>query len=248
VAPNFIGVANFVELVTAAEAIAALQNTVIVAFSTTAVQTVFGLALALALHSTLASRNLLRTLFFAPALLPPVVIGFLWKYILTPDGPLNDVLRSIGLDGLARSWLGDSSLALGSVIAVVVWQHVGLTMVIYLAGLQGIPEELREAAEIDGASWWRRLWHVTLPLLMPATTITMSLTLISGLKLFDQVFVMTGGGPGYATQTLSLIMYKEAFVSGRYGYSTAIALVLTMIVFAFAMIQLRALRRFEVQP
>src|SRR5690606_40474085 len=90
--------------------------------------------------------------------------------------------------------------------------------------------------------------HITLPLLMPATTITMSLTLISGLKLFDQVFVMTGGGPGYATQTLSLIMYKEAFVSGRYGYSTAIALVLTMIVFAFAMIQLRALRRFEVEP
>src|SRR5690606_9091580 len=200
-APNFIGGANFVELFTATEAIAALRNTVVVAFTATVVQTVLGLALALALHSALASRNLLRTLFFAPALLPPVIIGFLWKYILTPAGPFNDLLRALGLDGFARSWLGDSSLALWSVIAVVIWQHVGLTMVIYLAGLQGIPEELREAAEIDGASWWRRLWHITLPLLMPATTITMSLTLISGLKLFDQVFVMTGGGPGYATQT-----------------------------------------------
>ncbi|MGH3490720.1 MAG: carbohydrate ABC transporter permease, partial [Actinopolymorphaceae bacterium] len=103
-----------------------------------------------------------------------------------------------------------------------------------------------EAADLDGASRWQRLRHVTIPLLIPATTIAMSLTLISGLKMFDQVFVMTSGGPGYATETLSLLMYKEAFVSGRYGYSTAIALVLTMIVFAFAMLQLKALRRFEV--
>ncbi len=131
-------------------------------------------------------------------------------------------------------------------IAVIIWQNAGLTMVIYLAGLQGIPDELLEAAEIDGASRPQRFRHVTLPLLMPATTIVLSLTLISSLKLFDQVFVMTGGGPGYATETLSMVMYKEAFVSGRYGYSAAIALVLTMLVFAFALFQLRALRRFEV--
>ena len=246
VAPNFTGLANFVELLAAPAARSALKNTLLIALSTTVVQTVLGLALALALHSTLRSRHLLRTLFFAPALLPPVIVGFLWQYILTPQGPLNETLGAVGLSALQQNWLGDSSIALASVIGVIIWQNAGLTMVIYLAGLQGVPAELLEAAAIDGASRWQRLLRVTIPLLMPATTIAMSLTLIGSLKLFDQVYVMTGGGPGYATETLSVVMYKEAFVSGRYGYAAAIALVLTMIVFAFALVQMRGLRRFEV--
>ncbi|WP_116949421.1 carbohydrate ABC transporter permease [Jiangella endophytica] len=245
--PGFVGLDNFTELFSAPAARSALRNTLVIAVSTTIVQTLVGLALALALHSALASRNLLRTMFFAPALLPPVIIGFLWQYILTPAGPLNDALGAVGLGGLAQNWLGDSSVALASVIGVIIWQNAGLTMVIYLAGLEGVPPELHEAATMDGAGRWQRLRHVTLPLLLPATTIALSLTLIGSLKLFDQVYVMTGGGPGYATETLSVVMYKEAFVSGRYGYSTAIALVLTMIVFAFALLQLRGLRRFEVQ-
>jgi raffinose/stachyose/melibiose transport system permease protein len=244
---SFVGAANFSELLGDPAARSALRNTLVIAVSTTLIQTLIGLALALALHSTLVTRNALRTLFFAPALLPPVIVGFLWQYILTPAGPLNEALTAIGLGGLTQNWLGDSSVALASVIGVIIWQNAGLTMVIYLAGLQGVPPELLEAAAIDGASRSQRLRHVTIPLLIPATTIAMSLTLIGSLKLFDQVFVMTGGGPGYATETLSLIMYKEAFVSGRYGYSAAIALVLTMIVFAFAVLQLRGLRRFEVE-
>lgn len=245
-APTFLGLANFVELFSAPAAASALRNTLVIAVATTALQTLLGLALALALHSRLRSRNVLRTLFFAPALLPPVIIGFLWQYILTPAGPLNGALEAIGLGALTQNWLGDASIALASVIGVIIWQNAGLTMVIYLAGLQGVPPELLEAAAIDGAGWWQRLRRITVPLLIPATTIAMSLTLIGSLKLFDQVFVMTGGGPGYATETLSVVMYKEAFVSGRYGYSAAIALVLTMIVFAFALVQMRGLRRFEV--
>jgi raffinose/stachyose/melibiose transport system permease protein len=128
----------------------------------------------------------------------------------------------------------------------MVWQNVGITMVIYLAGLQGVPDELNEAAAIDGASAFRRFWSVTLPLLAPATTVVVSLTLISGLKVFDQVFAMTGGGPGYATQTISLLMYKSAFVSSEYGYSTAIALVLTAIILVLAATQFGVLRRQEV--
>lgn len=246
-AANFIGLGNFVELFSAPAARTALLNTIVIAVSTTVLQTVLGLALALALHSTLKSRNLLRTLFFAPALLPPVVIGVLWQYILTPGGPLNEVLESIGLGVLTQDWLGDRSIALATVIGVIIWQNAGLTMVIYLAGLQGVPSELLEAAQIDGAGRWQRLRRITVPLLMPATAIAMSLTLISSLKLFDQVFVMTGGGPGYATETLSLIMYKEAFVSGRYGYAAALAMVLAMIVFTFALLQLRGLQRYEVK-
>ncbi|GAA0932006.1 sugar ABC transporter permease [Pseudonocardia zijingensis] len=247
-APDVVGLGNFAELLSSPPARAALANTLVIAVCTTVVQTVVGLALALALHSRLASRHVLRTLFFAPALLPPVIIGFLWQYVLTPEGPLNGALAAAGLDGLAGNWLGDSALALWAVIAVIIWQNAGLTMVIYLAGLQGVPAELLEAAEIDGASRWQRLRHVTLPMLLPATTIATSLTLIGSLKLFDQVYVMTGGGPGYATETLSVVMYEEAFVSGRYGYSAAIALVLTMIVFALALVQMWGLRRYEVQP
>ncbi|TDE95151.1 sugar ABC transporter permease [Occultella glacieicola] len=243
---TFIGLENFAEILSDVAARSALRNSLIIAVTVTAVQTLVGLGLALVLHSSLVTRNVLRTLFFAPAMLPPVIIAFLWTFILTPQGPLNTVLRAVGLDFLAQNWLGESSLALWTVIGVVIWQNAGLTMVIYLAGLQGIPAELNESSELDGATWWQRTRLITVPLLIPATTVAMSLTLISSLKLFDQVFAMTGGGPGYSTETLSVIMYKEAFVSGRFGYSAAIALVLTMIVFAFAMVQLGALRRFEV--
>lgn len=243
---TFIGWDNFTRMFSDVAARAALGNTVLIAAVVTAVQTVLGLALAIALNSALVTRNVLRTLFFAPALLPPVVIAFLWQFILTPSGPLNTVLRGIGLDALAQNWLGDSSIALWTVMGVMIWQNVGMSMVIYLAGLQGIPGELIESASLDGATWWQRLRMITVPLLIPATTVVMSLILISSLKVFDQVFAMTGGGPGYSTETLSVIMYKEAFVSGRFGYAAAIALVLTMIVFAFAMVQLAALRRFEV--
>lgn len=243
--PAFVGLRNFVDLLHTIEARAALLHTVIIAISCTVLQTVIGLALAVILNTKLASRNVLRTLFFVPALLPAVIIAFLWQYILTPAGPLNELLRGIGLGALAGNWLGDQDLALASVIGVIIWQNAGLSMVIYLAGLQGIPAELYEAAALDGASAAKRLRHITLPQLMPATTIVMSLTLISSLKLFDQVFVMTGGGPGYATQNLSVIMYKQAFVSGQYGSSAAIALVLAMIVFAFAILQLKALGRLE---
>ena len=240
---SFVGLRNFLDLVHQLEARAALRNTLIIAVVCTLLQTAVGLALAVVLNTKLTSRNVLRTLFFVPALLPSVIVAFLWQYILTPEGPLNQLFRGIGLGGLAGNWLGDQQLALGSVIAVIIWQNAGLTMVIYLAGLQGIPAELYEAAELDGASASRRLVHITLPQLMPATTIAMSLTLISSMKLFDQVFVMTGGGPGYATQNLSVIMYKQAFVSGQYGSSAAVALVLCMIVFAFAMLQMKALGR-----
>ncbi|WP_228078016.1 carbohydrate ABC transporter permease [Streptomyces profundus] len=243
---NFVGLDNFRRLFNTESARSALVNTLTIAAACTIVQTAAGLGLALALNTRLRSRNVLRTLFFASALLPPVIIGFLWQYVLTPTGPLNTALSDVGLGALRQNWLGDGSLALWSVIGVIIWQNAGLTMVIYLAGLQGIPPEVHEAAAIDGAGPWQRFRSVTLPLLLPATTIALSLTLIGSLKLFDQVFAMTGGGPGYATETLSVVMYKEAFVSGEFGYSAAIALVLTMIVFAFAMIQLRTLRRFEV--
>ncbi|MFE0588377.1 carbohydrate ABC transporter permease [Micromonospora echinospora] len=244
---TFTGLANFRAIASDPDASAALRNTVLLAVGVTILQTVIGLALALALHTALATRNVLRTLLFAPAVLPPVIIGFLWQFMLAPTGPVNQLLESLGLGTLQQNWLGDSSVALWSVIGVVVWQNAGLSMVIFLAGLEGVPTELLEASAIDGAGWWSRLRRIVLPLLTPALTIVLSLALISSLKVFDQVFVMTGGGPGYATETLSLLMYKEAFVSGQFGYSAAVALVLTMLVAALALFQFGVLRRFEVK-
>jgi raffinose/stachyose/melibiose transport system permease protein len=242
---DFVGFDNFVRLFNEPGALGALVNTLIIAVAVTVLQTVIGLLLAIVLNRPMRSGALIRGLFFLPVLLPPVVVAFLWQFLLTPDGPMNEALRAIGLSGLAHNWLADGTTALGSVIVVMVWQNVGITMVIYLAGLQGVPEELLEAAAIDGASRARRFWDVTFPLLAPATTIVVSLTLISGLKVFDQVFAMTGGGPGYATQTISVLMYKSAFVSAEYGYSTAIALVLTALILVLAATQFGVLRRRE---
>ncbi|MBZ2196045.1 carbohydrate ABC transporter permease [Occultella gossypii] len=245
--PSFIGGANFAELVQDERALASLRNTLVLSVAVVIGQSLLGLVLALALNTAIRSRNLLRTLFFAPMLLPPIAIGVLWQFMYSRGGPIDTVLSGIGLDALVQNWLGDSSVALWSVIVTVVWQHVGLSMVIFLAGLQGVPEELYEAASLNGAGRWRRFWSITRPMIGQATTIVLALTMIGGLKLFDQVFVMTSGGPGYATETLSLLMYREVFVLGHYGYGTAIALVLTMIVAMIAFVQISATRRGEVE-
>nr|WP_255622668.1 sugar ABC transporter permease [Tessaracoccus sp. OS52] len=227
-------------------AVASLRNTLLIAVVLTIVQSGLGLLLALALNSAIRARNLLRTLFFAPMMMPPVIVGLLWQYIYTPGGPLDTAMGALGLGELVQSWLGNSDVALWSIIASVVWHHVGMSMVIFLAGLQGIPYELYEAAALDGAGPLRQFFSVTWPLLGQAITIATALTMTSSLKLFDQVFVMTGGGPGVSTQTLSLIMYREAFVYGEYGYGSAIALVLTMIVAFIVFIQMSITRRGEV--
>jgi raffinose/stachyose/melibiose transport system permease protein len=244
---SFVGLQNFRQLLNDGQAIASLKNTLLLALSLMILQNGVGLLLALALNSNLKSRNLLRTVFFAPAVLAPVVLAFLWKYIYAPSGPLNHVIGGLGLEQLQYNWLGNPSLALWSVVVVIVWQHAGLSMVIFLAGLQGVPEELYEAAALDGAGPLQRFWHVTRPMIAPATTIALILTVIGGLKLFDQIFAMTGGGPGYATETLSTIIYDRAFVLNDYSYATAIALVLSVIVAAIAFVQLKLLTRFEVE-
>ena len=149
------------------------------------------------------------------------MIAFLWKYLFNPDpdSGINALLGLVGLGFLQQDWLGNPSLALWSVGFTVVWQFAGYSMVIFLAGLQGVPRELEEAAALDGAGRWQRFRNVILPMIAPAVTINLMLSTIGGLKLFDQVFAITNGGPGYSTETLSTLIYKQAFVFGSYGYS-----------------------------
>jgi len=245
--PNyrFVGFANFIHLTGDAQVLAAISTTLIMAVSLVVLQTGIGLVLALALDHRLRSRNLLRTLFFMPVVLTPVVVSFVWQYLLSSRGPVNLLLAAIGLGGWQQDWLGNPRLAVCSVIALTLWQSVGIAMVILLAGLQGVPRELIEAAQIDGANPWQRFRHIVLPLLAPAITITVVLALIHGLKFFDQVFVLTGGGPGYATETLSTVIYKTSFQFTESGYGSSIALVFSVLVGGLVLATTHALRRRE---
>jgi raffinose/stachyose/melibiose transport system permease protein len=245
---SFTGLANFQRLLDDDAARGSLVNTLLLTVAIVLVQNGIGLLLALGVHTRIRSRAVLRVIFFAPAVVSPVMVAFLWKYVYNPapDAGLNGILGSVGLGGLRQDWLGNPSLALWSVAGMVVWQFAGYSMVIFLAGLEGVPEELHEAAMIDGAGRWQRFRNVTWPLLAPAVTINVMLSTIGGLKLFDQVYAATNGGPGHASETLSTVLYKQAFVFGNYGYSTAIALVLALFVAAVSMVQIFYLRGREV--
>jgi len=160
-------------------------------------------------------------------------------------GALNILLKKLGLNFLVQDWLGNSKLALFSVIFVVVWQYAGYSMVIYIAGLQNIPLEMYEASSIDGVNAWQRFRYITFPLLAPAVTINILLTMISTLKTFDHIFVMTKGGPGYATEVISTLLYRESFTNNNMGYGSAISVVLFALITSVSLITLKYLRRRE---
>lgn len=227
---SFVGLGNFADMVDDADARQAVWHTLLIAVSITVIQNAVGLLLALGVNTAIKSRNLLRVLLFAPAVITPIVTAYLWRNLLGPDGAVNSLLGAVGLGGRQQDWLGNPDLALWAVVGVIVWQFAGYSMVIFLAGLQSVPREVHEAAEIDGAGAVRRFWSVTRPLLAPAFTINLMLSIIGGIKLFDQVYALTGGGPGHATDTISTLIYKDAFTLGEFGYSIALAVVLTIIV------------------
>jgi raffinose/stachyose/melibiose transport system permease protein len=230
--PGFalVGLRNFTELLGDDDARQAIWHTVLIAVSITILQNGLGLLLALGVTSVIKTRNVLRVLLFAPAMIAQIVTAYLWRNLLGPDGAVNSLLGGLGLGSWRQDWLGDPKLALWMVVLVVVWQYAGYSMVIFVAGLQSIPREIYEAAAIDGSGPVRRFWSIVRPLLAPAITINLMLSIIGGIKLFDQVYALTGGGPEHATDTISTLIYKDAFTLGEFGYSIALAVVLTVIV------------------
>ncbi|SDQ92439.1 raffinose/stachyose/melibiose transport system permease protein [Curtobacterium sp. UNCCL20] len=242
--PNaeFIGFGNFVTLFQGDSGTAALR-TLFIAIATVVIQNVLGLLLALVLSGPLRGRNILRTIIFAPMVVSPLVVGYLFKYIFGPPGTgaINVALQSFGVQQI--DFLGNPNTALWIIIVVVVWQFTGSTMIIYLAGLQGVPAELLEAASLDGAGTWGKFRNITLPLLAPAVTINLMIGLIGGLKIFDQIFAITGGGPAGSTETISTLIYKYFSQYGSYGLSAALAVLLAIGVAALSLIQFAVLRR-----
>lgn len=242
---QWVGLDQFARMIHDPYAVTAIKNTLLIAGVVTVVQNGLGLLIALGVNARIKSRKILRTLIFAPVVITSIAVGFLWQNLLAPNGAVNQGLDAIGLGSLRQDWLGDPNLAIWSVMGVMIWQFVGYSMVIFLAGLQSVPDELLEAAAIDGAGPVRRFWYVVRPLLAPATTINVMLSIIGGLKVFDQVFAMTRGGPGGATNTISTLIYQNAFQFGRFSYGAALGVVLAIFVAVVSALQYRLLSRQE---
>jgi raffinose/stachyose/melibiose transport system permease protein len=227
---NFIGFQNFALIFSKQNYWDSISNTIIFTAVTIGLKTLFALILALLLTKGLKRFfNFHRAIIYLPSIIPMIVVGIVFKSILHPStGVLNTFLRGMGLDFMAQKWLTNPDLALYSVALVDTWKGVGFIMVILIAGIMVIPVEYYEAAQIDGANKWDELWNITLPLLMPTLTVTTVLNLLYGLKVFDIVWVLTNGGPGFATETVYTLVFKE-FSKGRYGVSTALSTLLFVI-------------------
>lgn len=248
--PKWTGPDNYKRLFTDGTFWASFEHNAAMIVAMAIVPTVAGLILAYALFDFVARRfgprtaSVLRACFYLPQVLPIVVAGIVWTWILAPEGgALNEALQKIGLG--THDWLGDEHLALYTLMAIMVWVQVGFPVVVFMAGLQRVDPTLYEAAEIDGASWWRRLWHITIPQIRPEIYVVLLWTTIAALKIFPQIFVFTRGGPGDATNVPSYYSYQNFFEKTQVGYGAAIATVLTLIVVALTVVFLRVQGRGE---
>ena len=241
----FIGTANYVELIHDERFWNALRVTAIYTLGTVPAQVGLGLAVAIALNQRLRGTQLLRAAYFFPVISSLAVMAIVWRFLLDPDiGVLSYWLSLVGLP--RTDWLRSTDLALPGVMLVGVWKNVGFHMVLLLAGLQAIPEPHYEAAAIDGAGPWNRFRHITLPGLRQPMLFATVIAVLGSLQAFDQVFVMTRGGPLFTTETLVTYMYHQGFELFRMGYAAALAWVLFLIVLVGSAIQLRLFRYREV--
>ncbi|NQT60241.1 MAG: sugar ABC transporter permease [Bacteroidetes bacterium] len=243
---KFIGLENFREILTESSNKRIILNTFKFASVTAFFKVVIGLGLALLLNEGFRTKNVLRTLFYLPAILSPLVIGLIFTSILNPvRGLLNQALNAVGLDNLTHQWLADISTAMPAVMGVEIWRFSGYCMIIFLAGMQLIPNDLYEVSDIDGANRVQKFFHITLPFLAPALTINIILNTIWGLKAFDIIFVLTKGGPGHFTEVLNVAVFL-GFSSGRYGFATALGVVIFLLTSVIAFLILKIMSKREV--
>ena len=225
---EFIGLDNFVEFFNEPFLLKGLINTFIFGFSTSAGKVIVGMGLAVLLTSNIYMRGLLRSVVFFPVLVSTIGIGITFNVLMDPqDGVINGALAIMGIDG--PHWLTSPKLAIYSVALVEIWRGVGLATLILIAGLMAIPDDFYEAARLDGASAWRQFWRITVPLSRPAIATVITLSLIDGLRTFDLVWAMTRGGPGFSSDVLASVIYKQ-YQAGFYGLSTAGNVILFMVI------------------
>jgi raffinose/stachyose/melibiose transport system permease protein len=239
---DFVGFDNFTRAFGDSNFRGALKHNAVIIVLSLLVQIPFALGLALLLNQRLPGRGLIRTLFFAPYVLSEVVAGVVWRQILRPDGMADQVLDGVGLGHLSREWLADPDIVLYSLFFVISWKYFGFHMIILLAGLQGIPKVLSEAAMVDGASAWQRFRHVTLPLLAPTIRVSVFLSIIGALQLFDLVWATTRGGPINSSATMATYLYDQ-FGRRLFGYASAVSI----IIFALSLVVALAYQRFALR-
>lgn len=237
---------NFARLASDGFFLTAMAHTFVYSATALTAEFLLGLGLALLLNQQIRGRGLFRAALLVPMMLPAVVAGVVWRLLLNPNfGAINGTLKQAGIDTESLTWTASPRLALLSVIAVDVWQWTPFVFLVLLAGLQAIPQEPYEAALIDGSSRWQTFRHVTLPLLKPAILIVLLLRTMDLLRVFDQIFILTEGGPGFATETISLYIYRTAFRFFDFGYAAAMSFVLLALTNLISTVYIRLLQARE---
>jgi multiple sugar transport system permease protein len=235
---RFVGIDQYVQVLHDTLFRAGVANTIIFAVAAVVVQMVLGFALAMLTTRVTRGRVAYRTVFLLPILVPGIVIGAIWKLMYNFDfGVLNQLL---GIAAIAPiDWLGSTATALAAVIAVDVWHWTPFVFLLMLAGLESLPQDVYEAAHVDGATFWQELFHITLPLMLPTIAVTLVFRIIVGVKVFDEIYLLTGGGPGTATEVVSYTIFRRFFTEGQTGYGSAMSVVV-LFVLALVFILARA--------
>jgi raffinose/stachyose/melibiose transport system permease protein len=241
---DFVGLDNFIRAFNDPAFVNAMGHNAIIVVLSLVLQLPVALALAVLLNQKLKGRGLLRALFFAPYVLSEVVAGVVWRQIYRPGGLLDQVLIGLGAENTSYEWLANPDIVLYSLFFVISWKYFGFHMVLMLAGLQQIPDELKEAAAIDGGSNWKIFRHITFPLLGPTIRVSMFLSIVGALQLFDLVWVTTKGGPIGASSTMATFLYEQ-FLKNLWGYASAVSMIIFLLSLLFAVLYQRAaLRRY----
>lgn len=242
--PSYVGLANFASILSDGVFWKSFWNNIYIVLVSVFGQIPLGLVLAVLLNRKMRGAKAFRFFFFMPMILSTVVVGLLWSTILNSQvGILNALLKATGLGSLAQNWLGDPRFAMPTIGFIVIWQFFGLYMVILLAALQNIPQEIHESAELDGAGEWAKLTRITIPMIWGAVTASVVLCIAGGMRTFDLVFTMTQGGPAHATELMAIYMYNKTFEVYKYGYGSAVSLVIFAISFAFILASRAAMGR-----
>lgn len=242
---SFIGFKNFVDVMTEKAVPTAFVNTLIFAVLKTIIVTVLGFALALPLNRKLKTTNALRTVYFIPAILSSLIVGLIFNALFGGrHGVIDSMLASVGLENLSLPWLGERWPAVFVITLAEIWRSLGTALVITLAGLQSVPDPYLEAAKVDGATGWQLFRNIILPLIMPTVNVNILFNLIFGLKMFDLVYILTGGGPGHDTETFGTLIMNE-MSSGRYSHSVAINLLFTIILVIVAILYQKLSSKWE---
>lgn len=243
---HFIGLSNYKNVITSSEFKILFYNTFYLIVLYVPVLNIMAILFAVIIYDVGRAANLYKVVLFLPNIVSMVVVGFIWRTIYNPaTGPLVYLLEKVGFENLIQDWLGQKQTVMPALSVAIVWFAVGFYVLIYLGGLSTVPEELYEAAAVDGINWWQRLFKITLPLIAQSVTINIIVSTIAILTLFDLPYVLTQGGPGYASQTMALMSYQYAFKAMSQGKAMAMAVMLTLITVLFAVVELFFLNKKE---